>query len=69
MDKWEISNLQTICPLLYIYVVKKTNNVPSQLLPIRQWPHGNSCTWTHDAQLHIAGTNEPKTAQQVKQGT
>ena len=22
-------------------------------------------TWAHDAQLHIAGTNEPKTAQQA----
>ena len=49
-------------------VVKKTDNVPSQLLPIRQWPHGNSCTWAHDVRLHIAGTNEPKSAQQVKQG-
>ena len=30
----------------------------SQLLP--QWLCGNSCTWEHDVQLHIAGTNEPK---------
>ena len=22
--------------------------MPSRLLPIRQWPHGNSCTWAHD---------------------
>ena len=35
--------------------VKKTDNVPS-------------CTWTHDVQLQIAGTNERKSAQQVKQG-
>ena len=42
--------------------------MPSRLLPIRQWPHGNSCTWAHDVRLHIAGTNEPKSAQQVKQG-
>ena len=48
-----------------IYVVKKTNSVPSWLLPIRQWPLGNSCTWAHDVQLHIAGTNEPKSAEQV----
>ena len=25
-----------------------------------------SCTWVHDARLHIAGTNEPKSAQQAK---
>ena len=25
------------------------------------------CTWAHDVQLHIAGTNEPKSAQQAKQ--
>ena len=42
--------------------------MPSRLLPIRQWPHGNSCTWAHDVRLHIAGTSEPKSAQQVKQG-
>ena len=30
---------------------------------------GNSCSWAHDVQLHIPGTNEPKSAQQVKQGT
>ena len=48
---------------IYIY------NVPSRLLPIRQWPHGNSRTWAHDVQLHIAGTDEPRSPQQVKQGT
>ena len=53
---------------IYIYVVKKTDSVPSQLLPFRQWPHGYSCTWAHDVRLHIAGTNEPKSAQQFKQG-
>ena len=25
-----------------IYVVNKTDNVPSRLLPIRQWRHGNN---------------------------
>ena len=55
--------------LLYIYdVVKQTDNVPSRLLPFHQWPHGNSCSWTHDVRLHIAGTNEPKSPQQAKQG-
>ena len=34
------------------------NNVPSRLSP--QWRYGNSCTWAHDVQLHIADTNEPK---------
>ena len=42
------------------------NNVPSRLSP--QWLCGNSCTWAHDVRLHIAGTNEPKSAQQAKQG-
>ena len=38
----------------------------SRLSP--QWLCGNSCTWAHDVRLHIAGTNEPKSAQQAKQG-
>ena len=42
------------------------NNVSSRLSP--QWLSGNSCTWAHDVQLHIAGTNEPKSAQEAKQG-
>ena len=25
----------------------KTHNLPSRLLAICQWPHSNSCTWTH----------------------
>ena len=49
-----------------IYVCYHENNVPSRLSP--QWLCGNSCTWAHDARLHIAGTNEPKSAQQAKQG-
>ena len=35
---------------IYMYIVKKTDNVPSWLLPICQWHHGNSCTWAHDVQ-------------------
>ena len=42
--------------------------MPSWLLTIWKWPHGYSCTWPHDEQLHIDGSNEPKSAQQVKQG-
>ena len=53
---------------IFIYEVKKTDNVPSRLLPIYQWPQVNSYTWAHDLLLHIAGINKPKTAQQVKQG-
>ena len=45
-----------------IYVI----NVPSRLST--QWLCGNSCTWAHDVRFHIAGTNEPKSAQQAKQG-
>ena len=46
----------------------KRHNVPSQLLPKSQWPHGNLCTWAHGVLLHIAGTSEPDCAQQVKHG-
>ena len=49
---------------IYIYISYHENNVPSWLSP--QWLCGNSCTWAHD--VHIAGTNEPKSAQQAKQG-
>ena len=34
-----------------------------------QWLCGNSCTWAHDVRLYIAGTNEPKSAQEAKQST
>ena len=36
---------------IYIYTHTHTHNVSSQLLPICQWPHGNSCTWAHDVWL------------------
>ena len=45
--------------ILYIYI-------SSRLSP--QWLCGNLCTWAHDIRLHIAGTNEPKSVQQAKQG-
>ena len=38
--------------------------MPSRLSS--QWLCGNWCTWAHDVQLHIAGTNEPKSAQKAK---
>ena len=34
-----------------IFVVKKTGNVPSRLLPIRQSLRGNPCPWAHDLGL------------------
>ena len=51
---------------IYMYVCNHENNVPSRLSP--QWLSGNSWTWAYDVQLHIAGTNEPKSAQEDKQG-
>ena len=51
---------------IYIYICHHEKNVPSLLSP--QWLCGNSCTWEHDVRLHISGTNEPKSAQQAKQG-
>ena len=51
---------------IYTHIFYHENNVPSRLLP--QWLCGNSCTWAHEVRLHIAGTNEPKSAQQAKQG-
>ena len=45
-------------------ISKHENNVPSQLL--QQGHCGNSCNWAHDVWLRIAGTNEPKRAQQAK---
>ena len=43
-------DIQSSSPAEVRYV-KKKGNVPSQLLLIRQWPNGNSCTWAHDVQL------------------
>ena len=49
-----------------MHICNHENNVPSRLSP--RWLYGNSWTWAHDVRLHIAGTNEPKSAQQAKQG-
>ena len=46
-----------------IYVIMK-KNVPFELLS--QWLYGHSCTWADDVRFHIAGTNEPKSAQKAK---
>ena len=49
--------------------IQKPDNVASSSLPmICQWPHGTLRTWAHDVRLYIAGANEPKSAQKVKQG-
>ena len=45
------------------YIVKKMDNVPSQLFLILQWPHCNSCTLAGEVWLHIAGANEPNSDQ------
>ena len=42
------------------------NNVPSRLS--QQWLCGISCISAHDVRLYIAGTNEPKCAQEANQG-
>ena len=48
------------------YWAIKENNackiVFMECLSIPQWPHNNSCTGEHNVQLHIAGTNERKSA-------
>ena len=49
-----------------MYTCGHENNVPSRFLP--QWLCGNLCIWAHDVRLHIAGTNDPKSAPQAKQG-
>ena len=54
-----------ICICIYIYICNQEKDVPFRLS--RQWLCGNSCTWPHDVRLHIAYTNEPKSAQQAKQ--
>ena len=38
---------------IYIYVAKKLKYVPSLLLLIRQWSHGNSCTWAHEVYIYV----------------
>ena len=43
--------IYVFCIMYYIYmyyVAEKTNNVPCQFLPIRQWPRSNSSTWRQD---------------------
>ena len=62
----ECSNFTEARWASYAYRCNHENNAPSRLSP--QWLCGNSCTWAHDVRLHIAGTNEPKSAQQAKQG-
>ena len=59
-------NLATNSPSLNVFLITIII-APSRLSP--QWLCGNSCTWAHDVRLYIArSTNEPKSAQQAKQG-
>ena len=60
----ECSNLtKTRCAQ---YICNHEINVPSCLSP--QWLCGNVRTWAHDVRLHIADSNERKSAQQARQG-
>ena len=61
-------------PILWMFVIPKEYAIvyndwfieSNQLYT--QWLCGNSCTRVYDLQLHIPGTNEPKSAQQANQG-
>ena len=55
-----------MCVCVCVCVCYHENNVRSWLS--KQWLCGNSCTWAYDVRLHVAGTNETKSAQQAKQG-
>ena len=58
-----------ICICVYIYICSQKDRQCAPLVITNlQWPNGNSCTWVHEVRLHIAGINEPKSAQQIKQG-
>ena len=46
----------------YIYIIY-INNVPLSC------HYNGSCSWRHDVRFHIAGTNEPKSAQQFPAST
>ena len=75
IESWSEGDLKPR-PLISVDTLKLTelsdhytyheNNVPSRLSP--EWLCGNLCTSAHDVRVHIAGTNEPKSAQQAKQG-
>ena len=43
---------------LYIYAVKKGDNMPSRLMPINQLSHNNSCTWAH--MMYVCTSLVPK---------
>ena len=51
---------------IYIYICIYIKQCAQRLSP--QWLCGNSCTWAYDVWLHMAGTNEPKSAQKAMQG-
>ena len=53
---------------LYIYDIYIYIYAITQLYISTQQLCVNSCTWAFDVRLHITGTNDPKSAQKVKQG-
>ena len=53
---------------IYIYMIYIYIYAITQLYISTQQLCVNSCTWAFDVRLHITGTNDPKSAQKVKQG-
>ena len=54
--------------IFYVYIYIYIYYILNILYISPQWLCGNSCNCAHNVQLHIAGTNEPKSAQQAKLG-
>ena len=53
---------------IYLYIYDIYIYAITQLYISTQQLCVNSCTWAFDVRLHITGTNDPKSAQKVKQG-
>ena len=66
---------------IYIYIsghkwsktqrVLKSHRSKVSIIYMQSWGLmicGDSCNWAHDVLLHVADTNEPKSAPQAKQG-
>ena len=54
-------HFQTCEKRSFFSISTHTINIPQRFC-------GNLCIWAHDVRLHIAVTNDPKSAQQAKQG-
>ena len=58
------NKMSVIYIYIYIYIYSQKDrqcalpvSMPFRLLSIRLQPYDNSCTWTNDAGLHVAGTS------------